>query len=372
MRIAIIGAGLAGPLLAVALRQAGWEVALFERDPAAAARGQGYRIHIAPDGVAALRQCLPPDLYELAVATAGKPGSGVTIFDAGLKVLHRMTSPPGEVAAHLTVDRLVLRQILLSGLGDAVRFGADFAGYEAIPGGGVRARFADGTVAEADVLVGADGPRSRVRAQLLPAAQVVGTGQVAIFGKIPLDGDVAAMVPPEALDGFTTVVGADGSYLPLAGHRFRTDPAAAAARCCPGLRFHDTRDYVMVVYGTAAPAVPTGDLLARIAAGVAGWHPAIAELVRRIDPATLTATAIRTALPVAPWPSGPVTLVGDAVHCMVPAGIGAAVALRDAALLARRLIEAGADLIPAIHAYEAEMLVYGFEAVAASQRPLGG
>lgn len=371
MRIAIVGGGLAGPLLGVALRRAGWDVALFERDPAAASRGQGYRIHIAPDGVAALRQCLPPDLFELAVSTSGKPGSGVTIFDAGLKVIRRTTSPPEEVAQHLTVDRLALRQILLAGLGDAARFGAEFTGYELVPGG-VRAHFAGGATAEADVLVGADGPRSRVRAQLLPEARVVDTGQVAIFGKIPLDAEVAALVPPEALDGFTTVVGPDGGYLPLAGHRFRTDPSAAAARWCPGLRFHDTRHYVMLVFGTAAATAPTDGLLARIEAGVAGWHPRLAQLVRRIDPETLTATAIRTALPVAPWPSGPVTLVGDAIHCMIPAGIGAAVALRDAALLARRLTEAGADIVPAIHAYEAEMLVYGFEAVAASQRPLGG
>jgi 2-polyprenyl-6-methoxyphenol hydroxylase-like FAD-dependent oxidoreductase len=69
-----------------------------------------------------------------------------------------------------------------------------------------------------------------------------------------------------------------------------------------------------------------------------------------------------------------VTLVGDAIHCMVPAGIGAAVALRDAALLTRRLADArdrGLPLVEAVHAYEAEMLRYGFEAVAAAAKQAG-
>lgn len=70
-------------------------------------------------------------------------------------------------------------------------------------------------------------------------------------------------------------------------------------------------------------------------------------------------------------PKGPVTLVGDAAHCMPPAGVGAAVALRDAGLLAGRLGEAGRGerpLVEAIRAYEEEMLDYGFAAVAEAER----
>jgi 2-polyprenyl-6-methoxyphenol hydroxylase-like FAD-dependent oxidoreductase len=385
-RALVVGGGLAGPCVANALRRAGWDVRLFERDPAVASRGQGYRIHIAPEGDLALRACLPPHLYELAVATSGRPGSAVTLMSSDLRVLRRMEVAPSpdtdeHAAQHLSVDRLTLRQVLLAGLDGAVRFDARFVGYEILDSGAVRAHFAEGRSAEGDVLIGADGPSSRVRGQLLPQATVVDLGQWAIFGKTPLTDEVRRLTPPPSLEGFSTVLGTGGRFLPLVAHRFRTDPGEASARLCPGLAFHDTRDYVMWVLGS--PAVDIGERageLPRLGGAalrdlvvelVADWHPSLSELIRRCDPDTVTATAIRTSTPVEPWESGPVTLVGDAIHCMVPAGIGAAVALRDAGLLASRLVTAhqhGEPLVAAIHGYEEEMLVYGFEAVAASQR----
>ncbi|MPZ78896.1 MAG: hypothetical protein GEV28_00220 [Actinophytocola sp.] len=83
-------------------------------------------------------------------------------------------------------------------------------------------------------------------------------------------------------------------------------------------------------------------------------------------PATVHSTTVRTAKPVPPWKTEPVTLVGDAIHTMVPAGIGAAVALRDAALLCRRITDRTSPLLDSVHAYETTMLDYGFAAVARS------
>jgi len=72
---------------------------------------------------------------------------------------------------------------------------------------------------------------------------------------------------------------------------------------------------------------------------------------------------------VAAWPTGPVTLLGDAIHNMTPmAGVGANTALRDADLLRRNLIEAGPDVTAAVADYERRMLEYGFAAVARSLR----
>jgi salicylate hydroxylase len=75
---------------------------------------------------------------------------------------------------------------------------------------------------------------------------------------------------------------------------------------------------------------------------------------------------VRSATPVDPWPTGPVTLLGDAIHNMTPmAGIGANTALRDADLLRRTFIASG----PAgLAGYEREMLDYGFAAVKQSLR----
>src|SRR5262249_8200143 len=92
------------------------------------------------------------------------------------------------------------------------------------------------------------------------------------------------------------------------------------------------------------------------------------------DPATLSQFAIRTATPVGPWPTGRVTLLGDAIHAMTPyRGIGANMALEDAVRL-KRAIVAGArgnrDLLDAVGEYEAAMRNYGFRSVRNSLRAM--
>ncbi|MQA81285.1 MAG: FAD-dependent monooxygenase [Streptosporangiales bacterium] len=378
LRVAVVGGGLAGPLLVQGLLGAGVEATLCERDAGVAVRGQGFRIHLAPEGDLALRRCLPPHLYRLARATTPTPGAGVTIFDSDLNVLNRITDfdvADPEHGEHLVVDRMVLRQILTAGLGDTVSYGRTCTGYDELPDGGVRVLFADGSAVEADLLVAADGSGSVVRRQFLPHAQVIDAGLVSVYGKVPLDDEVRALVPPYALDGFSAVIGGDRS-LPLAGVEYASDPNDAAAELAPGLTFDDTRDYVMWVLVTPAAEVASagqdGRALVDVARkAVADWHPSLGAVLDHADPTTVRSSPIRTAVPLEHWETGPVTLVGDAIHCMVPAGIGAAVALRDAAELTERLtdvVRGGCTLREAVHAYEVEMLRYGFEAVAASQQ----
>jgi 2-polyprenyl-6-methoxyphenol hydroxylase-like FAD-dependent oxidoreductase len=97
-----------------------------------------------------------------------------------------------------------------------------------------------------------------------------------------------------------------------------------------------------------------------------GWHPTLREIVSRQDPASVFPVKVRTSVPAPAWETSAVTLLGDAVHTMSPAiGVGANTALRDARVLAARLVEAagGRDLLTALHAYEAEMVQYGYAAV---------
>ncbi|MQA88206.1 MAG: hypothetical protein GEV03_27195 [Streptosporangiales bacterium] len=227
----------------------------------------------------------------------------------------------------------------------------------------------------------ADGSGSRIRRQLLPHAPVVDVGLRAVFGKTPLTEEVRRLAPPAAMDGFSAVVGTDGRFLPLAGLEFRRDPNEAAAELRPGLKFPDTRDYVMWVLGARREAYGArADRLADMAGAalvdvvlelISDWHPDLSALIRRSDAGTVRSLPLRTAVPIEHWETGPVTLVGDAIHCMVPAGSGAAVALRDAAELSQRLAVAhagGTPLLQAVHDYEVAMLEYGFAAVLASQR----
>jgi 2-polyprenyl-6-methoxyphenol hydroxylase-like FAD-dependent oxidoreductase len=356
MRTIIVGAGLAGPLLAHGLMRSGIDVVLYERE-GADQPSQGFRIAISAEGDLALRQHLPAGLYEQVVATSGKHGSGVRFLDPGLDLVHEILMPPSEDASagrHLTVDRQTLRRLLLTGV--VVRHSAPFERYELLPGDRVRAHFGDGTADEADLLVGADGTHSRVRTQLLPHAKVTETGLTEIYGKTPLTDEVRSLTPAAALDGFCSIAGPDRRAVSLAAHEFASG---------------EGRDYVMWVVIAPAERLPPGltsldgpKLAETAAAAVEDWHPSLSALVRLTDPDTVNPTTIRTAEPVPPWDTVPVTLMGDAAHTMIPQGTSAGLALKDAALLARRITERTGPLLDAVHAYETEMLDYGFAEVA--------
>jgi 2-polyprenyl-6-methoxyphenol hydroxylase-like FAD-dependent oxidoreductase len=155
------------------------------------------------------------------------------------------------------------------------------------------------------------------------------------------------------------VAGTDGRFMPLAAFQSRTGG----------------EDYLMWVVGAPTTLRPAdqsgmdGEGLRKTAAGlVADWPPELAEIIRLGDPGTVHSTTVRTAKPVPQWETVPVTVMGDAIHSMVPTGNSAAVALRDAALLCRRVAERDGSLLDAVHAYESEMLEYGFAAVEASLR----
>jgi 2-polyprenyl-6-methoxyphenol hydroxylase-like FAD-dependent oxidoreductase len=101
----------------------------------------------------------------------------------------------------------------------------------------------------------------------------------------------------------------------------------------------------------------------------------IRELFAHADPGTFFPITIRAGERVDAWAPGPVTLLGDAIHTMPPAGgVGANTALRDAQTLAGELLAtAGGErsLVAAVAAYEQVMLPRGFEVVDQSLRMAG-
>jgi 2-polyprenyl-6-methoxyphenol hydroxylase-like FAD-dependent oxidoreductase len=103
---------------------------------------------------------------------------------------------------------------------------------------------------------------------------------------------------------------------------------------------------------------------------VKNWHPDLRKLTEMLDETEMTANPLRTSRRLGPWPTRHITLLGDAIHSMTPyRGIGANVALRDAAVLCTKLVEAAQGQKPvlqAIHEYEQTMRGYAFEAVDAS------
>lgn len=382
MKVAVAGAGVGGLCLAQGLAKAGLEVSVYERDSELSAGGQGYRLHI--DAWPALRACLPPDLYELCVATSGRPGTAVTVATKGLRPLRRIEMGPGgdQGALSMPVNRQTFREILVARLDGVVEFGRSCAGFEQHPGG-ITIRFSDGSSADADVLVGADGVGSPVRRRYLPHARVEDTGVVCVYGRTPVTPQTRPLLPAPLRDGFTAVVGGRvGMALGLLD--FREPPPSAAARIAPDVRLSPAGPYLMwAVTAGARQFAPRRDRPAELTAAalhaaatraIRRWHPDLVRLVELAAVAETSLVAVRTAVPVAAWQASRVTLLGDAIHAMSPArGSGANTALRDAALLASELAAAARgdkSLIRAVGDYERQMTDYGFAAVRASRAEL--
>lgn len=128
-------------------------------------------------------------------------------------------------------------------------------------------------------------------------------------------------------------------------------------------------------YPDARPDDSGEVLQAAIARRNTAWHPALRRLIAASDPAGISRFEFTTALPVKPWPTQNVTLLGDAIHHMPPVGgIGGNMALGDARDLCHVLREASTQnaawLRPALAGYERQMLKRGFGAVSASRRYL--
>src|SRR5579862_120485 len=209
MHVAIIGGGVGGLCLAQGLKRSGVSCTVYERDESSDSRLQGYRLNIEPIGARALHDCLPPDLWSLLVATAGDVGEGMGVFDEQLHELMREpTPPPTSVEEERThaVSRITLRRILLTGLDDRVVFGKMFERYAIQGNGKIKSIFADGTTAEADVLIGADGAGSRVRQQLLPNAREIEAPGIGIGGKLYLTDATEAWLPRALLRGKSLIL----------------------------------------------------------------------------------------------------------------------------------------------------------------------
>jgi 2-polyprenyl-6-methoxyphenol hydroxylase-like FAD-dependent oxidoreductase len=377
MHVLIAGGGLSGLALAQGLRKDGHTCQVFEREADLRSRG-GYLLHMNAYGGEALRRLLPDDLFELYLETSRRTPrrrESIVLTDQ----LEELSSQPhlgppndGE-RPHTGVHRRTLRQILLARLGDAVTTGTSVIGYQETQEG-VRVRLSDGGTAVGDVLVGADGIRSAVRAQRLPSVQVVEAGVrgLGVYGRAVLTPRLRARIPDLLFQGVIIAADSKGSRMLLGAFQPRQGAAEAAARIAPDVPLDPVEDYLMVsctvAPGTVVPPPaqwgPDTPLALRagMLAAIEGWHPTLRAIVSAIEPSSILAIPFGHLEPGAVWSPSRVTLIGDAAHAMLPTlGMGANLALRDAQTLLERLTNAG-DLIAAIGDYERDMreLAYPF------------
>jgi 2-polyprenyl-6-methoxyphenol hydroxylase-like FAD-dependent oxidoreductase len=394
-KVLIAGGGISGLTLAQGLVREGVECQVFERDPLERWR-TGYLLNLDVEGDRGLEACLSADLYELFLRACGQTMSGhdqsVVLDPMG----NKLTSMPhfGEVATGdrppTNIDRRTLRQILLAGLDDVVRHGAEVADVE-VSESSVTLVLADGSRVEGDVLVAADGVGSAVRRRLMPQVEIIPSpvGALGLFGRSPLTQEIASELPEAIWDaGFAIISDGRGTMLGV-GHWDPRQPVAHAAADLgiPG-SFHEAEPYFML-NGAIPPGVevpPPAEwteqtpalMHATMITAVSGWHPALSGLVERIDPATLFSHPFRRLDPTPPWTTSRVTYLGDAITAMLPTlGKGANMSMRNAAALRDQLLAADRgerELLAALAAYEQEMraATYPLMEIAADHNRFGG
>ncbi|WP_067805453.1 FAD-dependent oxidoreductase [Nocardia beijingensis] len=346
MTIAIIGAGLGGLALARVLHVNGIDAVVYEREPARDARGQGGMLDIhSGTGQRALREA---GLIEQFHAIARGEGQDMRLLEPDGTLLLQEDTPDDAPLERPEVDRADLRALLLDSLPEGVvRWGRAFESAD----NGVL-RFADGSTATCELLVGADGAQSRVR-PLLTDARPAHIGQNVVELGIPdidrTHPDLAAMV-------------GRGNYWVLGNGLSLAAQRNGDGRVRIGLSFYNTGEDWFATSGI--PFEDPAAARARLIELLSGWHERFIALIAACDDAVVPRSI--TTLPVGlTWPSTPgVTLLGDAAHLMPPVGEGANMALLDGALLGLALAAHPDDFPAAVAEYEHEM----FERTSAAAR----
>lgn len=317
----VVGAGIGGLSAAVALRRAGWDVRVLER--ADSPRELGFALALAPNALKALRELGLAD----AVTEAGAVVHTFVVRRADgalLKRIHfRTTAPDSRSVVTL---RPALHGALLAAVpAESLLLGHEVRGLTSIADGAA-VTLADGRTLDGAVLIGADGVGSVVRRQLHPSE------------------------PPPARSGYQALRGVTRGAATALGD---TDTAiylgdgveAGFARASAT----DVYWYLSLVDELVPHGATPREVLARCTGAL---DPAAARIAHAALPEDLRLEPLFRRDPIDRWGSGPVTLLGDAAHPVLPhTAQGAALALEDAVALGLVLAARG-DAAAALRRYE--------------------
>ncbi|MQS14468.1 FAD-dependent monooxygenase [Streptomyces kaniharaensis] len=330
----IIGGGIAGPVMALALRKAGIEAEIFEAYRTSA-EGIGGTFMIAPNGLGALAVVG----LEAEVGRIGQPVGPMVIEDGKGGVLAEFSGladlPRGRLMRRAELYEVLQRRLGESGI--AVHHGKRLVGAEEGPDG-VTARFADGSSATGDLLIGADGTGSTVRTLIDPAAPAARyTGLLGIGGYSAhrLSGRAGRGETVHFANGARAFFGywslADGSGTAWFSNIPQAEPLTAEY----------VRSVGMAQWLGRCRELHADDVPAR-------------DVLRMADVETMEAFPRLEIMPSVPrWYRGRMVLVGDSVHAPSnSSGQGASLAVESAVELARCLRDLP-DHTAAFAAYEA-------------------
>jgi FAD-dependent urate hydroxylase len=342
-RAAIIGAGPAGLVSALAMQKAGWEAQVFEAYEESAGLNQGVFLTLAVNGMDALRAV---DAQEV-VAPLGFRTGRIRFLTGTGRDLGAM--PIGPTLPDGTTTRTLRRADLYATLHDlalergiVVHHGKRLTGAES-SSSGTTVSFADGSSADADALIGADGLRSAVRTLIDPNAPVPTYSGM---------GNVGAVTRTEAID--VSAEATDGEYRMIWGKRcffgytvspdgeiwwFANPPSREPIATAQRNDSDDSDDT------GAARKQQLIDMLA-VDAGPA------ATIVSQTQGTILFGN--QETMPRVPtWHRDSMVIIGDAAHAVSPAtGQGVSLACEDAVVLAVCLRDS-TTVTAAMNTYEA-------------------
>ena len=338
LKIGIVGAGIGGLAAANALHQAGHDVVVFEQSRQFLRVGAD--INLTPNAVRAL-DGLGAGIAQAVRASAARPTHRISrTWDTGEETSRLAMGDEAERkygAPQLTIHRADL----LAALADAfpaerVRFGKRAQSIEARADGGVAIRFTDDSEAtQLDVLIGADGIHSVVRNAMFGAESPRFTGVVAFRAVVPTE----RVKDVPNIQAFTKWWGATPES------QIVTFP------------LNQGRD--TFIFATTAQdswheeSWTTPGSVDELRGFYADFHPDARALLDACD--SVLKTALYERDPLTAWSLGPMTLVGDACHPMMPfMAQGAGMAIEDCVVLARNLagVAAPAQVAAALHRYE--------------------
>ncbi len=325
--VIIVGGGIGGLFAANALIAHGLAVSVYEQAPALGEVGAG--VFLTPNSVRQLQRVGLGPAVEKWGARVG-PGSHYFRHDGAPIAPVQVTDSSGWNAT-FGMHRADFVDLLAKALpAGVVHTGHRGTGFEQT-GDLARVSFANGAVAEGDVVIAADGIHSEFRPYVFPPSRPVFHGSVAYRGMVPHE-----RIPHWPSDRWLMWLGQ--------GKHFLAFPVRAG-KLINYVGFVPADQEMKESW--SAPGDP--DVLRR---EFAGWDPRIETLLQEVQKTFRWALYDREPLPT--WTKGRLSLLGDAAHPMLPhLGQGANQSIEDGMALATILARASAKTAPAaLLAYE--------------------
>jgi 2-polyprenyl-6-methoxyphenol hydroxylase-like FAD-dependent oxidoreductase len=334
-RALIIGGGIAGPVLALFLKEAGFCAQIFEatQRPSEA----GGALGLAPNGMSVLAAAgVIEQVRDVSVT------SSEWVFENqnGRPLARSNSGDPGRYGqAGVMITRAALQRVLVDRAqseGIPVRYGKRLVHIDDKPNQPVVAHFSDGTRAEGDFIVGADGIGSQVRQAVMPdAPKPAYTGMMAPGGFSPcLDASVAPrsdqrvhfIFGQKAFFGYFNTVTPEG---PRTAWWSTASAPLESKEQMASISRAELQERLMCLHGHWADPVP--------------------QLIKSATEVLNLAIHDVPSLPT--WSVGRTVLIGDAAHAVAPhSGQGASMALEDAIFLAKLLRESNGTALGRVFA----------------------